>query len=430
MKSKTLSNKLAIFGGSKSITKPFSRYNSLGIEEKNAACEVIDKGQLSSFLGAWHDDFYGGVKVKQFEKACCEYFDVEHAVTVNSWTSGLTAAVGAIGIEPGDEVIVPTWTMCATATAVVHWNGIPIFADINKDTFNIDPISVEQNITPKTKAIIAVDIFGQSADISSLRLIAEKHQLKIISDSAQAPGAKVGNKYAGTMADIGGFSLNYHKHINTGEGGILVSNDSRLAENTRLIRNHAEAVVGGKGETNLVNMIGHNFRLGEIECAIGIEQLKKLDILVQRRQEQARYLSEKLADLNGLQVPKVMKGNTHAYYIFGMTLDTESLGVPRNRIIDALSAEGLDLIGQYQNIHLLPMFQNKIAYGTEGFPWSHKAARQDVNYDKGICPIAEELYDSSFIGLVMCLYELKQNELEAIVSTFQKVWENMNSLKI
>ena len=148
--------------------------------------------------------------------------------------------------------------------AILHWNAIPVFADIDPITYCIDPISIEKNISHKTKAIMAVDIGGQSADMNSINSIAKKYNLKVICDTAQAPGAMFEDSYAGTLADIGGYSLNYHKHIHTGEGGVLVTNDDNLAK-TQLIRNHAEAVVGDMGFKDLTNMIGHNFRLGEIE---------------------------------------------------------------------------------------------------------------------------------------------------------------------
>ena len=154
---------------------------------------------LSQFLGCWDPDFYGGPKVQEFERACEKYFGVKHVVTVNSWTSGLIAAVGAIGIEPGDEVVVPPWTMSASATAILHWNAIPVFADIETETFNLDPKSVEANITPYTKAIMAVDIFGHSCDIDALMEIAERHSLKVITDSAQAPGVFNKGRMTGTL---------------------------------------------------------------------------------------------------------------------------------------------------------------------------------------------------------------------------------------
>ena len=153
---------LALFGGEKTIGHAFQRYNPIGGEEVEAAKAVIESGVLSQYLGVWHDDFYGGPKVREFERASEEFFGVKHAITVNSWTSGLVAAVGAIGIEPGDEVIVTPWTMCASATAILHWNAIPVFADIEPRTFGLDPDSIRANISPYTKAIISVDIFGHS----------------------------------------------------------------------------------------------------------------------------------------------------------------------------------------------------------------------------------------------------------------------------
>ena len=422
--------KLALHGGPKTITKPFKRYNPIGKEEVVAAKKVVESGVLSKFLGCWDPDFYGGPMVQKFERACEKYFKVKHAVTVNSWTSGLVAAVGAIGIEPGDEVIVSPWTMCASATAILHWNAIPVFADIEPETFCLDPKSVEANITPHTKAIMAIDIFGQSADMDALMTIASKHGLKVISDTAQAPGALYKDKYAGTIAHVGGYSLNYHKHIHTGEGGILVTDDDKIAERMQLIRNHAEAVVGNKGVTDLSNMIGHNFRLGEIECAMGIEQIKKLKELVKGRQKVAQALTEGLANLPGLRTPVTRLDCTHAYYVYPLVLDTEKLGISREKISKALVAEGVGGLAEgYTNIHLLPMYQKKIAYGSNGFPWTSDICKRDVSYAKGICPVAEELHDKNFLGFAMCLNDLSDFDVDSIRAAFCKVWANLESLK-
>jgi perosamine synthetase len=420
--------KLALLGGAKTIQTAFKRYNSIGEEEVQAAKRVIESGVLSQYLGAWHEDFYGGPKVREFERNCAKFFRVKHAVTVNSATSGLIAAIGALGIEPGDEVIVSPWTMCASATAILQWNAIPVFADIDPETFCLDPKSVEDNITPHTKAIMAVDIFGQPADMDALLAIARKHGLKVISDSAQAPSALYKGKYAGTLADIGCYSLNYHKHIHTGEGGILVTDDDELAERLCLIRNHAEAVVGDKGVTNLTNMIGYNFRLGEIECAIGIEQLKKLDRFVETRQRIADRLSKGLLGLSGLRTPVVRSGCTHVYYYYPMILDVPLLGVSRDKIHAALNAEGVPVGNRYQNLHLLPMFQRKIAYGSRGFPWTSDICKRDVNYGKGICPVAEELNDSTYLGFGVCVYDLSEEDVDLIVQAFKKVWDGLGQL--
>ena len=421
--------KLALLGGKKIVQTPFRRYNPIGSEELEAATGVIKSGVLSKFLGVWDEDFYGGPKVQEFERACETYFGVKHAVSVNSWTSGLVAAVGAIGIEPGDEVIVTPWTMCASATAILHWNAIPIFADIDPQTFNIDPKSVEANITPLTKAIVAADIFGQSCDIKSLMAIAKRYNLKVITDTAQAPGTWTEkNKNTGTLADVGGFSLNYHKHIHTGEGGILVTNDDIIFERLQLIRNHGEAVVEDKGVNNITNMLGHNFRLGEIESAMGIEQLKKLEGLVKRREDVAKRLTEGIKDLRGLKTPFVESGNTHAYYVYPLVLDIDALKVSRKKICDALNAEGLDFSEGYVNVHLLPMYQRKIAYGSNGFPWTSDIYKGSATYDKGICPVAEELHEYTCICYGLCTHELDDTEVDLIITAFKKVWDNLAAL--
>ena len=421
---------LAIFGGVKTIEKPIERMNSIGTEEIEATKSVIESGLLSKYLGCWHDDFYGGPQVQSFERHCEAYFGVKYAVTVNSWTSGLIAAVGAVDIEPGDEVIVSPWTMSASATSILHWNAIPVFADIEYETFCLDPSSVEANITPHTKAILAVDIFGHSADIDALMDIAERHGLKLITDTAQAPGSYYKGRKTGTLAHVGGYSLNYHKHIHTGEGGILVTNDDRIAERLQLIRNHAEAVVGGMGVTDLRNMIGYNFRLGEIESAIGIEQLKRLDGFIARRQKIADRLTHALSELPGLQPPMVKDDCTHVYYDYPLVVDVERIGVTRERLVEALTAEGVcALANGYANLHLLPMYQQKMAYGSSGFPWTSDICRRDVSYAKGICPVAESLHDTSFIGCGIFMHALSDDDVQNVIKAFQKVWNQLEALK-
>jgi dTDP-4-amino-4,6-dideoxygalactose transaminase len=276
---------------------------------------------------------------------------------------------------------------------------------------------------------MVVDIFGQSADMDELMAIAEKHGLKVISDTAQAPGALYKGKYAGTLAHVGGYSLNYHKHIHTGEGGIIVTNDDDIAERLQLIRNHAEVVVGDKGVTNLSNMVGHNFRLGEIECAMGIEQLKKLGGFVESRQSLANRLTEGLKGLCGLRTPVVKADRTHVYYVYPLILDLEELDVSRDQIHAALQAEGVAVGKRYQNIHLLPMYQKKIAYGSNGFPWTSDICNRDVNYSKGICPVAEELNDSTYLGFGMCVYDLNNEDIDLIIKAFKKVWSNIEEIK-
>lgn len=425
-----MTDKLALLGGPKTIEREFNRYNPYGPEEVAAAKAVVESGVLSKFLGAWSEDFYGGVKVKEFEQAWAAFFGTGHAVSVNSATSGLIAALGAVGVEPGDEVIVSPWTMSASATAILVWNAVPVFADIDPVTFNLDPASVEKNITPLTRAIVVPDIFGQAADLDAIMALARQHGLKVIEDAAQAPAALYKGRYAGTVADIGVFSFNYHKHIHTGEGGMCVTDDGELAERMRLIRNHAEAVAGGKEIANLANLVGFNFRLGEIEAAIGIEQLKKLGKLAARKSETGARLTAGLSGLAGLTTPAVQAGCTHVYYVYAVLIDEAVLGVDRDKLIAALRAEGVPgVMRGYANIHLLPIYQQKIAYGTRGFPWVPEIYRGSVSYARGICPVAEKYHAQAMIGLQPCLHDYSDEEVALVVKAFRKVWANLEALK-
>ncbi len=187
--------------------------------------------------------------------------------------------------------------------------------------------------------------------------------------------------------------------------------------------------MGDKGVANLVNIIGHNFRLGEIESAIGIEQLKKLNRLVAERQHSAERLTAGIKDLPGLRTPIVKPDCTHAYYIYPMILDIEQIGVSRERIHAALEAEGvIGLASGYTNVHLLPIYQKKIAYGSNGFPWTSDICHREVNYNKGICPVAEKLHDESYLGIEMCINELSDDDVDLIVKAFRKVWNNITSI--
>lgn len=419
---------LALHGGAPVIDRALEGFKSMGPAEEEAAVRVVRSGVLSAYIGAPGDGFMGGTEVKAFEAKAADYFGVKHALGVNSWTSGLIAAVGAIGVEPGDEIITTPWTMSATAMAILHWNAIPVFADIDAKSFNIDPDSVRALIGPRTRAILAADIFGQSADMRALRAICDEHGLKLITDTAQAPGSRTAGGYTGTRADIGGFSLNYHKHIHCGEGGILVTDDDKLAEKLALIRNHAESVVKSDRPADLANMIGYNFRMGEIEAAIASSQLDKLAERVADRQRVAAELDAGLADLDGLATPWVDPDGTHVYYVYGLTIDPEKTGVSRKRLVEALRAEGVPLVAEgYQNLHRLPIFTNQVAYGTGSFPWS---LRPGVNfaYGKGTCPVAERLHDETYMTLAICMYQLPSADVALIVEAFRKVWANRDAL--
>ncbi len=422
--------KLALYGGHKSINYKIEKYNSIGKEELKAAQKVIKSGILSDFIGKDGKKFLGGKNVINFENKIKNYFKVKYAVVVNSWTSGLIAAFGSIGIKPGDEVILPTWTMSACAMAIINWNAIPVFVDIERNTFNIDPNLIEKKISKKTKAILAVDIFGHPANYKKIFIIAKKYNLKVISDSAQSIGSKYNKKFSGTFADIGGFSLNCHKHINTGEGGILLTNNKNIAYKLKLIRNHAESSINlnKPPKKELINMIGYNFRLGEIESAIGIEQLKKLKKIVNLRKKFANLLTKGLSNLEGLKLPIIEKNCSHSFYTYPIILNTKKIKLSRKTICKALKAEGVQVSEGYVNLHILPMFKNKIAYGDSGFPWILNKSK-NYNYKKGSCPVAEKLHEKTFMHIGMYTLDYRIKDIKKIINAFQKVWRNIEILK-
>jgi len=422
-------NELALFGGTPAFNSKVEIFNTIGEEEIAAVIKVMKTGVLSKYIGAPGPDFMGGPKVREMEEKYADFFSVKHAIAVNSWTSGLVAAVGAIGVEPGDEIILSPWTMSACAMSILHWNAIPVFADISQEDFCIDPLEIRKKITNKTRAIMAIDIFGQSAHMEKYREIADEFNLKIISDSAQAPGAKYNGEYAGTLADIGGISLNYHKHIHSGEGGVLFTNSDDLARKLCLIRNHAESVITQAEASEFSNMIGYNFRLGEIEASIALEQIKKLEKIVALKESLANELTQQLSGLKGLKIPNKSENSRNVFYVYPLVLDPQVLGVHRSRIVEALKAEGVPGLAEgYQNLHLLPIFQNLRAYGTSGWPWSGQTSTV-YSYQLGSLPIAEELHSKKFLGFGITGLDFTSEHIELIGSAFRKVWANLDLLK-
>lgn len=422
-------NKLAINGGSPVATTPLESYRTIGVEEQQAALEVLKTGVLSSYVAGPGPENLGGKYVREFEGTWAKMFGVKHAITVNSWTSGLVCCLGASEIEPFDEVITTPWTMCATATSILQWNAIPVFADIDPNTFTIDPLSVESLITDKTSAILAVDIFGRECNIPELRKLSDKYGLKLITDTAQAPliQSEYGKNLVGTTSDVGGYSLNYHKHFHTGEGGVVVTNDDRIAEIVRGIRNHGEAN-NELLKSGYKNLLGQNFRLGEIESAIGLSQLRKGQKLVERRQEIARDLFLFFQQFLGLTVPldKAIIEH-HGFYVFPLLLDLDIVKVPRAQIVAALEAEGVfGFMNGYINLSDWEFFKNKIGYGSRSFPWS--ASGREYSYGGHLVPVATKLHEAQFLGFEMCLYELGRQDLDLLKLAFEKVWLNLDEL--
>ena len=433
-------SKLALLGGAPVREALFPAYKVIGEEEKAAVAGVMDTGILSRYLGAQHEDFMGGLEVRAFELEWAEAFKAKHAIAVNSATSGLYAAVGAAGVGPGDEVIVSPYTMMASVTAAVVFNGVPVFADIHPKTFCLDPQSIREKITERTKAIVVVHIFGQIADMDAIMEIADEHKLIVIEDCAQSPFATFQGRPCGTLGHMGVFSLNYHKHIHTGEGGVVTTNDPELAERLSLIRNHGEAVAGRRGVQNIVNIVGFNFRMGEIEAAIGRCQLRKGPNLVKARQHNVAFLESQLGSIPGLSMPYVSNSNEHVYYVHAMTYDAGITGVSRQVFTDAVKAElpstelregegALMGAGYVRPIYLEPMFQQKIAYGKTGCPFSCPHYQGHQEYEKGLCPNVERAHFETVVTHEMMRPPMSEQDLRDVAAAFHKVAENINDLR-
>ncbi len=431
-----MSNKPAILGGIPVRSKPLTTRKTMGDEEKKAVLEVMESDTLSAFIGGPGAFFEGGEKVQEFEKMWANKYGFKHAISVNSWTSGLMIAVGAIGIEPGDEIICSPYTMSASATVALFYGGIPVFADVDPNNFCLDPTSIESKITPRTKAIIIVHLFGGVADMDAIMAIAKKHNIKVIEDAAQAPGVFYKNKPVGAIGDIGGFSLNFHKHIHTGEGGMLVTNDDDLALRSKLIRNHGENCIEAMEIEDLSNTIGGNYRLTELQSAIGIEQLKKLDAIIKLRTELAEYFTSELEQLEGITTFQTKPNTTHAYYIYPFKFDQKKAGMTRNQFVKAVNAEfpqaeGFESVplveGYVKPLYLAPLYQRQIAIGKNGFPFT---VNSDVKYDysKGICPVTERLYESEMVLSPIIRDPLSIDDIKDLVQAIKKTLEHAKEI--
>lgn len=412
-------------------TQPFPSYNTIGKEEEEAALRVIRSGKLSCFIARGGDNFYGGREVQRFERFVEELFEVKHAVSMNSATSCLYAAMGALGLGPGDEVIVSPYSHCISATAPLLYGAIPVFADLEEDYFCLSIESIRRRITPRTRAIIAVDTFGQSSDMDALMALAREYNLKVVCDAAHSFGARYKQKWAGTVADIGVFSLNGHKVIQVGEGGIAVTNDDELALRLALIRNHAEACITDLKVAEITNMLGQNYRLGEIEAAMAVEQIKKLPGLIAQRVELAEYLTGRLCQIPGITPPAIRPGNTHAYYLYPIKYDEERVGLCRDDFVRSLNSQGIPLYrmaaGYVHPLYLQPIFAEKKC-APYGYPWDSEYYDGQVDYSRGICPVTERLYEKEMIVNHLIYPPLTRQDMDDIAEAFARSVENAGKL--
>lgn len=388
---------LAVNGGRPVRAKPWLDNFTTGREEERAAVRALRSGYLSLFEGSHRPDppfsFYGGPEVRALERLWRKYYRCGHAVSMNSATSGLYAAIGALGIGYGDEVIVSPYTMSACAMAPLVYGAIPVFADVEPETGCLDPKSVEARVTRRTKAILVVHQFGIPANMDALLRIARRRGLKVVEDCAQAHGAKHGKRFVGTLGDIGVFSLNVNKTIQAGEGGVCVTDDDELAYRLQLVRNHGEAVVGPAGYRHIENIAGFNYRLTEVAAAIAQEQLKKLDKLNGLRLKLVERLSRGLRGVDCLVPPSGRPGTLATYYAYPLRFLPEAAGCPRKLFAAALKAEGILFHeGYVRPLYLQPLYQRKRLF-TRGYPFAAPAnAGCRMEYAPGICPNAERLH--------------------------------------
>lgn len=410
---------LAIGGGKPVRQRPFPPHPVIGHEEKQAVLEVLERGELSTFIAAPGKNFLGGKKIREFERLFADYHGVKYAVAFNSATAALHAAVVAVGVEPGEEVIVPPYTFTSTATCALMHNAIPVFADVQDDIFCLDPDSVARAVSPLTRAVIPVHLFGHPADMEGLMALARRHGLKVIEDCAQAPGALYKGSLLGTLGDCGIFSFTENKNIATGEGGMLITNDDAIAEAARMVRNHGEVVWNGQKErTYTSTMLGWNYRMTEIEAALGIVQFSRMDGLNKARAELCGYLTEKLSDVKGLRAPAVYPGCTHAYYAYALKYDEAETGIPRDLFVKALNAEGIPFgAGYVRPLYLSPIYQ-------EARPFAFRHYKGSASYEKGICPVAEKLHEQDLVLTIIGRPPATVSDMEDVVKAIHKILDN------
>lgn len=417
-------SKLAINGGPKLRTVPFPDQETYGKEERLVVNKLMeDRKLLSNYRGSWQPEFWGGEQVRALEDEWSLHFGNKYSLAVNSCTSALQVACGAIGLQSGDEVIVTPWSMSCSATAPLVWGATPVFADIDPNTFCLDPKSVLNKITDKTKAIIVVDLFGHPFS-QQINDIARAHDLYVIEDAAQAPGALRSSKYTGNLADIGCFSFTQGKHMTCGEGGMITTNDEELAFKCALIRNHSEAVLNAKtdkeGYIDPLSMRltpGFNLRMTEINAAIMREQLKKLKRFIQIRQNNVIEIDTQLKGLDFISVVPVANSYNHSYYVHPFFFNEEKAGVSRDIFINAVKAE---LTGELSRPDR-PML---------GCGYIKPLYRMPIFYDCRIqLPVVEDLWKDKFFLSMYHNLSLEREHILDIGNAFHKVSENISELK-
>lgn len=419
-------SRLAIHGGAPVRSRPFPEQRTIGEAERRAVLEVIDDGVLSDFIA---ERLEGGARVRAAEAAFAERLGSRHAVTTNSATTGLQVAVAAVGVQAGDEVICSPYTMTASAATVLAQNAVPVFADVEDETYGLDPTSVAERITEHTRAILVVHLFGHPARMPEILALAERRGVAVIEDAAQSIGATWQGRQTGTLGDAGVLSLNYHKIIHSGEGGVVLTDDDEIAIRAKLVRNHGE-LTAGDHDVALPGTLGSNFRMTELEAAIARTQLEGLDELLSHRRALAARLTARLSALPGLVPPAVRDGCTSSFYVYAVRVLPDALdGLSRAALADALEAEGIPVgRGYVAPIYRQPVYQQRAAYG-RGCPWSCGPYRGAVSYAPGICPTAERLHDDELLVLDVTRVPLTERDVDDVADAFEKVVEHRGLLR-
>ena len=367
--------------------------------------QFIDEEDVAAVVETLRSDWLTtGPKVGEFENAVAEYTGAKHAVAVSSGTAALHCAMFALDIGPGDEVILPPMSFAATANCVVYQGGTPVFVDVLSDTLLIDPDKIEEKITNRTKAIIAVDYAGQPCDYNRLRDIASAHKLKIVADSCHALGAEYKGERAGTFADLTVFSFHPVKHITTGEGGIIITNNSEFAARMKRFRNHGIDSDHRKRDQEgswfyEMTDLGNNYRLTDIQCALGLSQLGKLESFLQKRNEIAEVYNGAFAKNEYITPLKKNNSVRHAYHLYVVKIDFNQLSVDRKGFYKNLRNKEIGVNVHYIPIHMHPFYRKKF------------------NTNLGLCPVSEHVYGQILSLPIHPLLKIK--ELKYIVETIQ-----------
>lgn len=408
-----MSQKLALLGGKPVRTRPFPSWPIFGKPEEQRLLRTLRSGKWGRLSGS---------EVAEFEKRFAAMHGCKHGIAVVNGTVSLRIALMAAGIPAHAEVIVPPYTFFSTASAVIEANMIPVFADVDLNTFNLDSKAVEAAITPRTRAIIPVHFAGQPADMRALMAIAKKHKLLVMEDAAHAHGASYRNKPAGSLGHIASFSFQSSKNLTSGEGGIITTNDDKLAESCRSIHNCGRIPTGIWYEHHVIS---GNYRLGEFQGAVLNAQLDRLEQQTITRDRNGQYLASKLSWLPGVYPQWRPKDCTrHSYHLFMLRLDGKEFGAARAAVLKALQAERIPCSAGYGwSLHQQPMFRNR-AFG----PYLPDASK-GLDFRKVHCPNSDLLCREQCVWLEQSLFLGTRADMDEIANAFEKVYENRDKLK-